>query len=211
MQYIFLHGLGQTAESWEQMLQTIHKKEPLACPSLSDWLHGELASYDILYQNFENYCDSITGPVGLCGLSLGGVLALQYGIEHPEKVHSLTLIGTQYRMPKRLLKAQNLIFRLMPDKAFSGMGLGKQGFIRLSHSMLELDFQNRLGQLACPVLIICGEKDRANKPASFQLKEQIHGAELVVLPHSGHEANLDAPENLALILSAFFRRHDPGF
>ena len=29
---------------------------------------------------------------------------MQYAIEHPEKMNSLVLIGTQYEMPKYLLK-----------------------------------------------------------------------------------------------------------
>ena len=42
----------------------------------------------------------------MCGLSLGGILALQYAIEHPEHIHALALIGTQYTMPKTLLRIQ---------------------------------------------------------------------------------------------------------
>ena len=42
--------------------------------------------------------ESLT-DICLCGLSLGGVLALNYAIEHPEKIKGMVLIATQYKMP----------------------------------------------------------------------------------------------------------------
>ncbi|MFR5555446.1 MAG: alpha/beta fold hydrolase [Coprococcus sp.] len=63
----------------------------------------------------------------LCGLSLGGILALQYALEHPQKVASVVLIGTQYTMPKRLreiLKNHIDMFRIsLPRSVFQNMGL----------------------------------------------------------------------------------------
>ncbi len=67
----------------------------------------------------------------LCGLSLGGVLALQYTIEHPEKVNSLVLIAAQYKMPAKLLKPQNSFFRFMPKSSFQQTGFGKREFMEL--------------------------------------------------------------------------------
>ena len=103
----------------------------LSCGSyhieLSDWLSGKEASYFDLYHELENYCEQ-QEVLHLCGLSLGGILALHYAVEHAEKVASLVLIGTQYIMPKRLLKFQNMIFHLMPNRSFRKMGFGKKDF-----------------------------------------------------------------------------------
>ena len=54
---------------------------------------------------------------------MGGVLALHYSIENPEKVKAAVLIGTQYKMPKGLLKFQNIAFHIMPQRMFDTMGL----------------------------------------------------------------------------------------
>lgn len=45
-------------------------------------------------------CDKFDEPIDWCGLSLGGVLALNYAIERPDKVKSLVLIATPYMIPK---------------------------------------------------------------------------------------------------------------
>ena len=98
-------------------------------------------------------------PLNICGLSLGGILAMQYAIEHPEKMNSLVLIGTQYEMPKYLLKIQNLIFRIMPCSAFEKMGFQKTDFINLCKSMTEINFKHELKKISCSVLVVCGDKD----------------------------------------------------
>ena len=138
----------------------------------------------------------------ICGLSLGAVLALDYAIHHKGKVDSLILIGVQYKTPALLIDFQNFIFRCMPEKAFSDMGVSKQDMIRLCHSMRSLDFTTRLKEISCPVKILCGEKDRANLKASRQLSELLPQAELHIIPGAGHEINKCAPETIADILNS---------
>ena len=71
--------------------------------------------------------------------------------------------------------------------------------------MLDLDFREDLGKVSCPVLVLCGERDKANRKAARGLQAGIPGAELAWIPGAGHEANLDAPEALAEALRDFFR------
>ena len=204
MKHILLHGLGQSAISWTDTVKNMEPIDDILCLNLSEWLPDGTACYTGLYDGLAKYCAQLEGPLNLCGLSLGGILALQYGIEHPDRVNSLVLIGTQYVMPKKLMKFQNALFHLMPKNAFSNMGFPKRSFIKLCNSMVHLDFTEGLGQLRCPVLIVCGEKDEANKTASVQMKEQIPNAELVMIPGAGHEVNRDAPAELGKAVSDFF-------
>lgn len=207
MKGILLHGLGQSAASWDDTIRYLGSTSDIVCPELSQWLEGCEPHYDNLYRGFAKYCAQFDGPLNLCGLSLGGILALQYGIEHPERVNSLVLIGTQYVMPKRLLKLQNILFRLTPKGTFEEMGFSKRDFIDLCASMLELDFSTGLKELRCPVLIVCGERDGANRTASLQMKEQIPNAEFLMVPGAGHEVNRDAPAALGGAIRRFFEKN----
>ena len=105
--------------------------------------------------------------------------------------------------PDTLQAGPALMFITIP-KVFESMGLGKTDFINLSKSMINLDFQKELKCINSPVMVICGEKDAANKQASLQLQSQLPQAELLVIKNSGHEVNIDAPEDLGKALSAFF-------
>lgn len=156
-----------------------------------------------MYAAFSEYCDGFSEPLAICGLSLGGVLALHYGIEHPQKVKALALIAAQYKMPKKLLAFQNVIFRFMPNSMFQQMGLGKAQFIQLSKSMMELDYSGDLNRISCPVLAICGEKDSANIKAAKELSVRLAHAEICIIQEAGHEVNVDAPERLAEVLDGF--------
>lgn len=203
MKIIFLHGLGQDGTSWEQTTAVIGNGADAFCPNLSEWLFGKEVDYTNLYHALEKYCEQFNESFCLCGLSLGGILALQYTIMHGDKVAALVLIGTQYRMPKKLLKLQNILFRFMPNAAFQDMGFGKTDFIKLSKSMMHLDFGQELRDIKCRTLVVCGEKDKANKAASLQLKKQIPQAQLVMLPRAGHEVNTECPKMLGDVLQAF--------
>ena len=140
MKQIYIHGLGQTPDDWKEVLHRLNSEKDGVCPDLPGMASAGQATYTDLYSAFARFCSRIEGPLSLCGLSLGGVLALHYAAEHPEQVDRLVLIAPQYRMPKRLLQAQNLLFRCMPRSLFRQMGFSKDQFIQLCKSMEELDF-----------------------------------------------------------------------
>ncbi|MCM1263859.1 MAG: alpha/beta hydrolase [Butyrivibrio sp.] len=206
MQQIYLHGLGQTPNSWEKTIMQLESAAHSECPNLAKLIQGQDVTYQNLYKAFSKICDSFDLKINLCGLSLGGVLALNYACEHPEKVNSLVLIATQYKMPKGLLRIQNILFQFMPKNMFQQTGFSKVNFLQLCKTMMELDFSNFIRKITCPTLVICGEKDSANKKAAEELARIMKNAEFQVINDSGHEVNIDAPEKLAETLRVFYKQ-----
>ena len=197
MRQIFLHGLGQGPDSWEEVISSLEDKP--TCLDLYSFFREKETTYQNLYQGFSDYCGEEKMPLVLCGVSLGAVLALHYALEHPERVSALLLAAPQYKMPWGLLTAQNLLFRLMPAKAFVEMGLRKKEVIALTNSMNEIDLSPRLGGLPCPALILCGEKDRTNRKAALTLAKALPNARFREMKGAGHELNREVPEELAVI------------
>ncbi len=195
MKTIFLHGLGQTAQDWEEVIRQTALSE-VDCTELFSLSEGEITYFGIRNGLEKRYAD-ITEPFCICGLSLGALLALDYAIRHNEQVAALVLIGVQYKVPSLLIDFQNLIFRCMPNKTFDDMGMSKNDVIRLAHSMRSLDFRSGLKDIKCPVTILCGEKDRANLKASRQLAELLSQSKLRIVPGAAHELNKCAPETIA--------------
>lgn len=206
MRPIFLHGLGQTPASWKKTIAQLESAQDCVSPNLAKLYQGDNISYQNLYEGFSKICDEFDEPLDLCGLSLGGVLALNYTIDHPEKVNSLVLIAAQYKMPKGLLKLQNILFQLMPESMFQQTGFGKKEFIQLCKTMMELDFSNSLRKVSCPTLILCGQRDSANKKAAKELAEVLKNAELQIISGCGHEVNMEAPEKLSEVLRNFYKK-----
>ena len=165
---------------------------------------GKDVTYKELYSAFSEVCDKEDEEIVLCGLSLGAVLALNYAIDHPDKTKALVLIAAQYKMPEKLLKFQNVLFRLMPNSMFKQTGFTKADVISLCGTMAELDFTESLHNVSCPVLIVCGEKDNANKKASQELARYLSKCSFYELLKTGHEVNIEAPEEMAIVLQKFY-------
>ena len=194
MKYLYLHGLGQKPDSWNRVIKETKVSKSSRSLSLSEMLEGKAATYKELYSAFSSECDKENEEIVLCGLSLGAVLTLNYAI----------LIAAQYKMPKKLLKVQNMLFHLMPNSAFNKMGFKKADVINLCGTMAELDFSDSLHKVSCPVLIVCGEKDNANKKTSKELCHCLNNSNFHELMKTGHEANIEAPEELAIVLQKFY-------
>ena len=203
MKYLYLHGLGQKPDSWDRVIKETKVSGSSISLSLSEMLKGKDVTYGELYSTFSFECNKENVEYVLCGLSLGAVLALNYAIDHPDKVKALVLIAAQYKMPKKLLKFQNMLFRLMPNSMFKQMGFPKADVISLCGTMAELNFGDSLHNVSCPVLIVCGEKDNANKKASKELDRYLSKSSFCELK-AGHEVNIESPEELAIVLQRFY-------
>ena len=200
MKYILLHGMGQNASSWDETVSYLSNTVEIICPELSDFFTEENCYYTNMYSSFCEYCNNFSEPLNLCGLSIGAVLALNYAIDYPQKVKSLILIAPQYNMPKFLLKVQNVLFKFMPESQFKDIGLTKKDFITLTNSMANMNFASGLENVACPVLVLCGEKDNVNKKAAVKIAEKLSRAKFSTIENSGHEVNIDNPKGLAKII-----------
>lgn len=206
MKYLYLHGLGQTSDSWNNVIKETRVAGDSISLSLNDMLTDKCATYDELYSALIKECDKYDDVV-LCGLSLGAVLALNYALDFPDKIKSLVLIAPQYKMPKFLLKLQNIMFKFMPASNFDSIGFKKEDFISLCASMAKLDFSHSLDNISCPVLVVCGEKDNVNKKASKELVNHLKDANYLELLNTGHEANVESYNELALNLNKFYQKN----
>jgi len=70
--------------------------------------------------------------------------------------------------------------------------------------MKNLDFSNRVKNIKCPTLILCGKKDSANIKSAHYLSQNIKSAELKIIEDTGHVVNEENPEILANILTEYY-------
>lgn len=202
MKILFLHGLGQTKDAWNQTIQAVRGKSTecieLFVPNAKNQTFYTMA--DRLEQKLIKEKE----PIVLCGLSLGAVLALELYFRQPEKIKGLILIAPQYRMPTKIIDIQNIIFRLMPNKLFAKMRITKREMISVTSSMRQIDYRDKIKRINLPVYIVCGSKDRANKKAAVSLNNLLPLSKLFMINDAGHEVNIDKPKELARIINEAF-------
>ena len=201
---IFVHGSGHKATSWNKTISYMTDNEDIVCPNLSSILEGKEASYKNLYSSFVKYCNEIDGQIHLCGLSLGGILALNFALDFPQKVKTLVLIGTPYKVPKVAFRFQNIIFRFLPKSIFETMAFDKKNTFALGDTMKNLNFSDKVKNIKCPTLILCGKKDSANMESADYLSQNIRSAELKIIENTGHVVNEENPKALADILNEYY-------
>lgn len=207
MKKILIHGSGHKATSWNETMNNMKDNNDILCPDLSFILNGKEASYSNLYSSFTEYCNKIDGQFHLCGISLGGILALNYAIDFPDKVKSLVLIGTPHKIPKVLFSIQNIVFKFLPKSIFETMAFNKKDTFVLGNSLKKIDFSNNMENIKCRVLVLCGEKDSANIKSAYYLSENIKNAELKIIENIGHVVNEENPKMLAQILDDFYNEN----
>ena len=203
---ILVHGLGQTEKSWDKIIEELDKSNIKAKnPNLFELAKNYEINYENIYRTFCDYCNSFKEKLNLCGLSLGGILSIDYAIEYPDKVNSIILIGTTYKIPKNMFKLQNFIFRFMPKSTFENMGIKKNDFINLTNSMADLDIKSKVDNIKCKALILCGEKDNVNMERAIQLNRNIKASKLEIIRNAGHEVNTENPKELARVISKYWK------
>jgi pimeloyl-ACP methyl ester carboxylesterase len=83
-------------------------------------------------------------------------------------------------------------------------GAGKPGFIQGLETVLDYEIRERLGEIACPTLIVWGERDRLISVRDADVfAELIPNSRKVVFGDTGHMAMLERPEAFNALLDEF--------
>lgn len=205
MKNVLIHGIGQDNKSWDKVIEFLAiEYHNIICPNLFDLPKNSNCDYKNLYNNFEKQMNQYNEKLNICGLSLGGVLALDYAKKYPEKINSLILIGVPYNIPKTLFSIQTFIFRFMPKSNFTKLGLEKSEFISLLKSMKDIDISSNLKKIDCKTLLIYGEKDKINIKNSSLFEKYIKYSKNKIIKNSGHAVNTDSPKDLSRCILDFW-------
>lgn len=159
MKLIFLHGLGQSAESWKEVrnLLTDYPSEAIELfPSgVSNYQQAKERVYQHLAQETE--------PFVLIGLSLGAALTLELSSYDLPNLRALILSGCPLKLAGNILfYLQLLIFKLLPKRVFEKQGADKTLMVGVSEELKTLDLTDIAGTCSYPTLLICGSKDKPN-------------------------------------------------
>jgi pimeloyl-ACP methyl ester carboxylesterase len=113
------------------------------------------------------------------------------------------------RRPRLRQAALSVVVR-HPDRLDAALaseqirGAGKPGFVQGLEAVLDYEIRERLGEIACPTLIVWGERDRLINVRDADLFEQlIPNSRKVVFEDTGHMSMLERPERFNALLEQF--------
>jgi 3-oxoadipate enol-lactonase len=168
------------------------------------------------------------------GISVGGVMGLQLGLDHPEIFKALILVGCSSQPGDRyqaridgymnegvpsyhIQHLTSLVSKEFPKTKLGKYLLGMQtemdsrlsapAIAEIFHALQNRDLTARLPELKMPVLVINGEFDNSLK-RSKEMSMKIAGAEHHVIPSAGHACCLEDPATFDEIVLGFLRKHN---
>jgi pimeloyl-ACP methyl ester carboxylesterase len=230
-QMVFIHGPGAGGRSDSFIYQLKHYPGSVAptlpghpdgapCPNVeryTEWLRGWLWS------------KGIVNDLVLVGYTLGGCIALQYGLDYPNEVKALVLMTTGMRPRERAPGALELRLKAAADPEMYRQWLDtmrhqflfinpelhehliechrKVGPLSQYHDFLAIDHfdvRERIHALRPPLLLIRGIDDPAATPEyEREIHEAVPGSQYLKLRNAGHFPFAEQPEKVNLAIDEF--------
>lgn len=179
-----LPGHGTT---WQEMNKT----------TWADWY----AEVERAFEALVNQVDTVV----VCGLSMGGALALRLAADHPERVAGLVLVNpavTSERKDVKLLPVLKHVIPAMPGIAndIKKPGVEEHGYTKTPLRAADSMFRaykvlcGDLGRVSCPILLFRSTVDHVVDPSSATaIRSSVASADVreEMLEDSYHVATLD--------------------
>lgn len=219
---VFLHGVGSDKSVWAPQIEHFGKSRRAVAfdyPGYGDSdPAAEGAGRDDFAAAILAAMDSLSiERAHVCGLSLGGVVAIALHAAAPERCESLILADTFAVHPdgrgiyersvaasadlRALAEARvDLLLAQPADPAIRAEVVETMAKIdpaayRIGAEAVWLaDQRDRAARIGVPTLVVCGAEDKVTPPAlSRELAALIPGARYAEIPGAGHLSNLEQP------------------
>lgn len=218
---IFLHGVGSDKSVWHPQLEHFSKSRRALAFDYPGYGESEF----VPGATRDDYAAAIFAAMDaldierahICGLSLGGVIAIAMHARAPKRCISLILADTFTAHPDgqgihdRSVAASSDLRALAEARVDALIAPGASPAIRSevvetmaaidprayrlgAQAVWLADQSARAAAIGVPTLVLCGAQDRVTPPQlSEQLAEAVPGARLHLIPGAGHLANLERP------------------
>ncbi len=200
MKLIFLHGLGQSAESWKEVrdLLTDYPSEAI------ELFSSEVNSYQKVKERVYQHLAQETEPFVLIGLSLGATLVLELSSYDLPNLRALVLSGCPLKLSGNILfYVQLLVFKLLPKRVFEKQGADKALMVGISEELKTLDLTDISRTCPYPTLLICGSQDKPNLSSMKTIQELMPNSQFQIIPDGPHVLNKEKPKEFAEQIKPF--------
>ena len=200
MKLIFLLGLGQSADSWQEVQELLvdYPSEAL------ELFPSGVATYQEAKERIYQYLSKETEHFVLIGLSLGAALALELSSYDLPNLQALVLSGCPLKLAGNILfYIQLLIFKLLPKRVFEKQGADKALMVRVSEELKTLDLREIAKNCPYPTLLICGSQDKPNLSSMKAIQELMSNSQFQIIPDGPHVLNRAKPKEFAAITRSF--------
>ena len=233
---LFLHGIGGNRTNWSHQLPFFSAKFKAAAWDARGY--GESEDYDgpLQFDVFSADLLRVLDFFGekkahIVGLSMGGRIARNFALHHPDRVKSLVLANTtpgfaslgaegvkRFVEERKTLDPEAAAAKLISAKARPGAreelvaslrAVHRESYLKTVEASAAQDIASPLENIRAPTLVITSEDDRLYTPdIARDMARRIAGAQLAVIEGAGHLSNLEQPERFNRLVLDFLENQE---
>jgi 3-oxoadipate enol-lactonase len=234
---VFLHGVGSDKSVWHPQLAHFGISRRAVAFDYPGYGDSDPAPEGTTRDDYASAILSAMHELGIdrahvCGLSLGGVIAIAMDHADAERCASLVLADTFAAHPdgqgiyeRSLAASENMralaegrVDALLAQPADPAVrsevietmaNIDPDAFRIGAEAVWLADQGDRAHEIRVPTLVVCGAEDRITPPAlSHELERLIPGARYEPIERAGHLTNLEQADAFNTLVSAFIRAVD---
>jgi 3-oxoadipate enol-lactonase len=232
---VFLHGVGSDKSVWHPQLDHFGRERRAIAFDYPGYGGSDPAPKGTTRDDYADAIISAMHELGVdrahvCGLSLGGVVAIAMHHADRKRCASLILADSFAEHPdgraiyERGVAASNdlramaearvdVLLAQPADPAVRGevvetmARIDPAAYVIGAEAVWLADQRDRAADIGVPTLVLCGTEDRVTPPAlSRELAELIPGARYEAIQGAGHISNLEKPDEFNSALDAFLAK-----
>ena len=234
---VFLHGVGSDKSVWHPQLDHFREDRRAVAFDYPGYGDSDAEPTGLTRDDYATTILAAMSELGVerahvCGLSLGGVIAIAMHAAWPKRIASLILADTFADHPDgraiydrsiaasgnmRAL-AENRVDALIAQPADPRVRaevietmsrIDPEAYRTGARAVWLADQAERAAAIRVPTLVLCGAEDRITPPAlSNSLTRLIPGARCDLIERAGHLSNLERPDEFNTLVHAFIRGVD---
>ena len=236
----FIHQLGGDLSVWDQLAG--YFRDDFTVLRYDVRGHGKTAisaepfNVSDLSDDLAELLDALGAPTThLVGMSMGGMIAQQFALDHPSRVDTLTIAdstpgsapeargtwdqrahaarsdGMAALTPTTLSRWLTPGFQTAHPEAVEPIRdvfaqTLPEGYAMACEALREFDVRSKLGSIRCPTLTVAGRHDSGTPPATTQaIADAVEGAQFELLD-AAHLAPIEQSHRFAALLETFLER-----
>jgi 3-oxoadipate enol-lactonase len=229
---VFLHGVGSDKSVWAHQLEHFGARRRAIAVDYPGYGESDPAEPGTTRDDYATAVLAVMDALGIdrahvCGLSLGGVIAMAIHHAAPERCASLILADTFAVHPdgpaiyERSVAASEQMSELAAARTPVLLAPGasedlhqevRETMARIDPEAFRIgaeavwlaDQRDRVAAIQVPTLVLVGDQDTVTPPElSRDLADMIDGAELHILAGAGHLANIERPNDFNRLVEEF--------
>jgi 3-oxoadipate enol-lactonase len=230
---VLVNSLGTDLRIWDEVIARLATRHRILCydkrgHGLSDAPAGPYGLDDHVGDLAGLLAHCGVKRAAICGISIGGMVAMRLATRHPGKVDSLVLcdtgptIGTARMWDDRIARVRDEGLPALADElagrwvspaypklqpaAFAGWRnmlerCSPQGYVASCATVRDADLSAELSAIAAPTLVVVGANDLTTPPeVARRLADAIPHARLRELGDTGHVPAIEQPGKLAELI-----------